>query len=84
MGKTSLLSSKTWAGSRKGKYQGGCGGCSCRALPASLPGTSTGPCSSFLKLSCLRSQGLLCRACGSDSSRSSLRYKTHRFICGSI
>lgn len=22
--------------------------------------------------------------CGSDSSRSSLHYKTHRFICGSI
>lgn len=62
MGKTSPLSSRTWAASQKGKCQGGRGGCSCRDLPASLLGTSTSPYSSFPKLLCLRSQDLLYRA----------------------
>lgn len=56
------LCSKTRAGSREGKCQGGGGGCSGRALPASLLGTRRGPCSSFPRLPCLRSQGLLCHA----------------------
>lgn len=79
MGKASLRSSKTWAGSGKGKMPGRAR----RMLLHFSWGHKQGPVQQLPKapvpllLGCavLRSR---------DSWHSSLHYKTHRFLCGSI